>query len=110
MSQVVEENSALQIRVAYEYSAHEMTKGRKYFTTSNGYMGLGPNTLQSGDIVCIPYGCKVPHVVRVVPETNLPEEKSYRLVGECYVHGIMDGEAIEHRDEWCLAEETFNII
>ena len=41
-----------------------------------------------GDIVVIFYGCRPPFILRSV-------STGYRLVAECYVHGIMRGEAME---------------
>jgi hypothetical protein len=50
-------------------------------------MGLGPNAMQTGDVVCILFGCKVPYILR-------PVDGHYLLVGDAYIHGIMDGEAM----------------
>jgi len=41
----------------------------------HGYMGLGPRTMKSGDIVCVLLGGKVPFVLR-------PCQQSYYLIGE----------------------------
>lgn len=60
---------------------------RVLFMSSKGYLGLGPKGLLSSDIICIMLGCSVPVVLRKVQDHFL-------LVGECYVHGLMDGEAI----------------
>jgi len=59
--------------------------GRKFFVTENGRMGLGPDDMSPGDEVFCLAGSPVPYVL-----TAFGEE--HRLVGECYVHGIMDGE------------------
>jgi hypothetical protein len=74
---------------------------RKFFTTANGnFFGLGPDGLQSGDVVAVLYGCSVPVVLRAV-------EQRYKLVGECYVHGLMDGQAITDPS---LRDETFHLL
>jgi hypothetical protein len=62
--------------------------GRELFGTRDGYIGLGDITLQGGDLVCVLFGGKMPFVLRQV-------EGGYRFIGECYVHGIMLGEALE---------------
>ena len=73
---------------------------RKFFTTANGrFFGLGPDGLQSGDIVAVLYGCSVPVVLRAV-------EQQYQLVGECFVYGLMDGQAITDPD---LRDEPFHL-
>lgn len=55
--------------------------------TEHGYVGQFCLNVQVGDCVYIPLGSAVPYVIR--PGSN----KTYRLIGECYVHGIMNGEA-----------------
>jgi hypothetical protein len=59
------------------------------FFSETGYLGLGPIDMLPGDIVCIFLGGTVPFIVR-------PREGcGYQLIGECYVHGVMFGEAME---------------
>ena len=50
-------------------------------------VGIGPRDCRHGDVLCILLGCSVPVLLR--------ERRShFELVGECYVHGMMDGEAL----------------
>ena len=45
-----------------------------------------------GDFVCALYGCSVPVVLRKLPR---PGRSDYwQLVGDAYVDGVMDGEAL----------------
>ncbi|MCJ1250469.1 hypothetical protein MMC30_007697 [Trapelia coarctata] len=67
---------------------------RTLFETSRGYFGLGPAQLQTGDNVCVFFGCNVPHILRVRRGTQ-----EHLLVGEAYVHGIMNGEVIKMVDD-----------
>jgi hypothetical protein len=55
---------------------------------SRRFTGLSPMAAQVGDEICILYGCSVPVVLRL-------EGDHWLLVGECYVDGIMDGEAVD---------------
>ncbi|RYP57851.1 hypothetical protein DL770_010564 [Monosporascus sp. CRB-9-2] len=64
--------------------------GRQFFGTSNGYMGRGLDEVQAGDIVVVLLGAKVPFVLR-----ECGHNSHYRLVGECYLHGIMNGEVVK---------------
>ncbi|KAF2137710.1 uncharacterized protein K452DRAFT_301685 [Aplosporella prunicola CBS 121167] len=79
---------------------------RRIFVTEKKYIGLGPSDLEVGDVVALIPGCKTPMLLREEP---VGEEESegqqsheeqgrhpprYRAVGECYVHGIMQGEAV----------------
>ncbi|EAT89367.2 hypothetical protein SNOG_02636 [Parastagonospora nodorum SN15] len=52
-------------------------------------VGLGPRKTQEGDIIAILYGCSVPVILRPVTGTQ-----DHEFVGEAYIHGKMDGEAI----------------
>lgn len=54
-------------------------------------IGMAPLATMQGDLICILMGCSVPVILRTVP--SFP--RLYRFVGEAYIHGMMDGEAIE---------------
>lgn len=62
--------------------------GRRLFRTANKFLGLGPQAMRTGDQVCILFGGLVPFVLR-------PERGYWRFIGECYVYGIMQGQAVE---------------
>ena len=62
---------------------------------------MGPLSTGVGDDVHVLLGSTVPFVTRLVPApTDMGAEplessiKTYSLVGECYLHGIMDGEVV----------------
>lgn len=64
---------------------------RRFFTTDDGRMGIGPNTIRPGDKVAAFLGSAMPFVI--VPCHNTPHgvqpDQSYRLRGGCYVDGAM---------------------
>ncbi|KAJ5659082.1 Heterokaryon incompatibility [Penicillium longicatenatum] len=64
--------------------------GRRLGRAANGYLCLVPATAEVGDKVILARGGRVPLVVREDGGTGY-----WRLVGEAYVQGIMDGEAWE---------------
>jgi hypothetical protein len=68
---------------------------RGFFVTKRGYLTLAPRYTKPGDLVCLIFGAEVPFVLR-------PDGLRYRLVGECYVHGMMDGEGLGlgEEDKW----------
>jgi hypothetical protein len=68
--------------------ARDTCWNRSYFTTSKGYMGLGPQALQTGDSVCVLAGGKLPYILR-------PMDGFFQFVGDCYVYSIMEGEAVQ---------------
>ena len=58
--------------------------------------------MRQDDICCVLFGSKVPMIMR--------EEKNFfRLIGECYVHGVMRGEANELLERAEAVPQTFNI-
>lgn len=80
---------------------------RRFFITRDGYMGIGPQNTRNGDQICVFDGGPVPMVLRSA-EVSAPSHISHStpsqqghflLVGECYVHGLMNGEVVarEHR-------------
>jgi hypothetical protein len=76
--------------------------GRRIMTTKSGFLGLAPEALQKGDEIAVIYGCNFPVVLRKYGEM-------YRVIGESYVDGIMDGELMEakERGEYKEVELTF---
>ncbi|KAK3349692.1 hypothetical protein B0T25DRAFT_610595 [Lasiosphaeria hispida] len=55
--------------------------------TKSGHVGLVPGAAITGDQISLVHGGGVPFLLR-------RDGQSYRLIGECYVHGIMHGEAL----------------
>ena len=76
------------------------------FLSSKGYIGLCPGNAAEGDTVIIPSGSHCPYIVRksgANANSAKPQAASTRvadritgdtweLLGEAYVHGVMDGE------------------
>lgn len=65
---------------------------RRLIITEHEFLGLAPEMSKKRDLICILYGCSVPVVLRRMVDT-VTDEEYFTFVGECYVHGIMDGEA-----------------
>lgn len=84
-------------------AANGATKRRKFARTENGYYVLGPKVLEKGDIVCVLFGGKAPFCLR-------PQHQGYVLVGECYMHGYKDGEAMKMLEQGELLEQAFDIL
>jgi Heterokaryon incompatibility protein (HET) len=66
------------------------------FQTSQGYVGRGPPFLQKGDHICVFRGGDTPFVIRKASSLlfGMLYNHIYRLVGECYVEGLMKKEAL----------------
>ncbi|KAF8860222.1 hypothetical protein BDZ45DRAFT_649083 [Acephala macrosclerotiorum] len=72
---------------------------RKFLVCSSGdWVGLAPMAAFPGDVICILYGCSVPVLLRpqfTSSSISGATPDYWSVVGECYVHGIMDGEAVD---------------
>jgi hypothetical protein len=69
----------------------------------SGQLGLVPYAALPGDCCCILPGVPVPMILRRLANNT------YRLVGESYISGVMEGEIMESLTEARAKEETFTI-
>lgn len=85
-----ERNVADEITLATQFLQGQLKAayGRRFFTTSNKYMGLAQSGVRIGHAVVILHGGRTPYLLQRVGSSG------YRFVGECYVHGHMNGEAL----------------
>jgi hypothetical protein len=62
----------------------------------DGYVGWAPAEAEVGDVVCVLNGSVAPFALRAI------QDGTFLFVGECYVHGLMNGEILhlgkEERD------------
>ncbi|KAH7391831.1 hypothetical protein BKA66DRAFT_458562 [Pyrenochaeta sp. MPI-SDFR-AT-0127] len=65
---------------------------RRLFITASGQLGLGPAHMMSGDVVVVLFGGNVPYILRPL------ESGQWVFVGECYIEGLMRGEAVRGPD------------
>jgi hypothetical protein len=109
----------------FQTSVQMACNNRCIFQTELGYLGLGPKAMnpesmrpRSGEgerglpgnldsgsesyEIWILLGCKTPFVLQ-------PNGGSYLLLGECYVHGLMDGEALRRVDDGSLTIQGVEI-
>lgn len=75
--------------VKYANIAFNKLLKRRPFRSERGYIGLGPVGTCRGDSIWILPGADVPFVLRPAGDGN------FSVVGEAYVHKIMDGEFFE---------------
>lgn len=74
----------------YCHQLRTVARGRRPIFVSGTYLGIGPYDTEPGDLIFILLGSDVPYVLR-----RNSEDEKLRLVGEAYVHGIMDGEGFK---------------
>lgn len=79
----------------YAKAIREVCGGRKFMVTKTGWIGVVPPGTRVGDEVRIVMGAQTPFVMRPIEGVGEGiEERCFELVGECYVHGMMDGEIL----------------
>ena len=100
-----QESSQLELVTAYQKRVKEVIFNRNLFAYEelDGSLqdgGVGPSDVQSGDLVCILFGCSVPVILR---EHAM---NTYILIGECYVHRKMEGEHFFGLDQEDIRSQT----
>ncbi|KAI5924621.1 HET-domain-containing protein [Camillea tinctor] len=73
------------------FSLVGITKQRRFFITQKGYIGLGPRETKVDDKIVILQGYQVPILARCTISDD------FRVVGDSYVHGIMEGEMFDEQ-------------
>jgi hypothetical protein len=71
-------------------SAFMHMRDRTFFWTEDGRTGLGPGLARATDEIVVLPGCPVPMILRPSHNGN----GGYRVVGECFIHDLMNGEAL----------------
>jgi hypothetical protein len=70
-------------------------QNRRLFISKRGYLGTVPEETQLGDSIHILCAAKTPMILRagkvLINDRNL---NGFQVVGDAYVHGIMNGEAL----------------
>ncbi|KAL7808824.1 HET domain-containing protein [Trichoderma aethiopicum] len=78
----------------------QMVRSQTIFVTNNGYIGLGPPNLRPCQELWIVGGCRVPVILNPLPKASEQEsDPSLTFHSECFVYGIMKGEAVEGRED-----------
>ncbi|KAI2621622.1 HET-domain-containing protein [Hypoxylon sp. NC1633] len=85
----------------YTYTHFLALLGCVVYVTDAGAVGMGPANTQQGDEIHVIHGSKVPWILRpnvaaaVLLEAGIDV---YSVVGDGYLHGVMDGEALKVGD------------
>jgi hypothetical protein len=84
----------------FQRAMADVMLGRRLFVTKRGYIGAGPLSAQVGDAVYVLAGGHVPLVLRKGSQQGDgdPSDGPLTLVGDCYVHGVMQGESVAWPD------------
>ncbi|OAA52881.1 HET domain protein [Cordyceps fumosorosea ARSEF 2679] len=87
----------------WSHEASLISRYRRLGFSAQGHFVLGPDSMEPGDAVVVLYGGTVPFVLR---RRGQRSEDGWVLIGECYVHGMMNGEALTMKG---AVDETFSI-
>jgi hypothetical protein len=98
----VETDEDEKTQMAWILSASLMMNRRRLFTGSRNVPGLAPWDAEAGDKICVLLGCRFPVVLR-------REGDQYVLIGEAYVEGMMDGQAMHSLKDGLFVLEDFEI-
>lgn len=67
---------------------------RRLFLGEHARLGLAPQAVEVGDLVCILHGSRVPCILRRAGKAN-----RYELIGQCYYEDWMYGDHVEWAEE-----------
>ncbi|KAH8879759.1 HET-domain-containing protein [Thozetella sp. PMI_491] len=64
--------------------------GRRWYITDDGWIGIGYQDMQEGDVIAMVWGMETACVLRPVARPDGEEglQPTYRLIGEAYCHGM----------------------
>lgn len=65
---------------------------RRIAVTIKGYLCLVPWYAEKNDYIAVMPGCSFPVLLRSTEDAGFSDEKVYKVVSPCYVHGVMEGE------------------
>ncbi|KAF3484424.1 uncharacterized protein GIQ15_03748 [Arthroderma uncinatum] len=72
---------------------------RRLFVTKERFLGLGPAGMEEEDDIWVLPGAGAAFVLRKMVSGAAEGHPKYKFIGEAYIHGVMDGEAAEGRED-----------
>lgn len=87
---------------AFCFVVPEMVRGRRLCVTEKGFIGLVPDIVDIGDVVCNISGATAPFILRKDGEVD-----HYVLIGDAFILDMMQGEALKIHD---FAEQDIVLI
>jgi Heterokaryon incompatibility protein (HET) len=74
--------------ILFTYTAGYNFGGQRFAQSRKRLFAMLPLIAESGDLLCVISGCRVPMLIR-------PHGDHHVIVGSCYVQGLMDGESAD---------------
>ncbi|KAL2075155.1 hypothetical protein VTL71DRAFT_97 [Oculimacula yallundae] len=85
---VVRGDEEMWLALPFMTAAIGMALGRRFCILDSGCFGMVPKESKFGDLIAVFLGAQTPSVLR-------RDSGGYKFIGECYVHGLMEGAALE---------------
>ena len=87
----------------YEALFRNFCFDRAFVTSSQGRMGIAPSNTQVGDTILIIPGGGVPYIAR-------PLGQYWSFVGESYIDGLMEGQALQTYNGPPMPKQLFSFM
>ena len=95
-----------QVLLEHDAQIRSVMYQRRSFLAENHnqtFVGIALSTIREGDRICVLLGGDVVYVLR-------PQGEDWQFVAEAYVHGIMDGEAMDWAVENQIGMQDFTLV
>ncbi|CAK4030739.1 Hypothetical predicted protein [Lecanosticta acicola] len=87
----------------YQDSMYKYCRNRRFFSTARGWVGVGARITEKGDQIVAFNASRQLFVLRQYGE-------QYRLVGECYIHGVTPRQACEMSESRGQGPKWYELI
>ncbi|KAF2090383.1 hypothetical protein K490DRAFT_63263 [Saccharata proteae CBS 121410] len=98
--------------LVFLFSSQFQCCGRCFFISTEGQLGLCPPSTRVDDVIVALWGGRVPFVLRpreAGKNGDEPGVGGWEFVGECYLHGRMEGNSVDERLAAGVSEQVFDI-
>lgn len=97
--------------VAGNHAALCATTNRLFFLTEKGYIGLRPAASLDGDVIVVIDGSHLPTIFRPgVYGIDGKQESTFKVLGDSFVQGLVDGEAVAMVNNGELEHRKFILV
>ena len=76
---------------------------RHLIKTSENRFSLVPKAIETNDLIAILQDCSIPVVIQ-------PRGNYYTVIGEAYIHGLMDGDGMTWKEETMVPLQEFVLL
>lgn len=95
------------------FSAHVPRHGKTLFMSDEWRLGLCPPERETGDVIVVLFGGKVPFILRPKQSAPLPGQtdgQEWEFIGECFVHGRMHSGVVDEKLRQNIPIENFHLV